>query len=113
MIRAIGIEPAANGFIVQFGCQRLVYESIDVLVCDLRDYLQNPEETETRLAKAKCFNLKHTLGPMPVGYSQETTAPDPGPYENTSQRAGLGMDRPECYPTQYGTQSNCVPETRR
>ena len=45
-MRPIKIRKAMNGFIVDVGCQTLVFDSVRSLVDALRQYLTEPEETE-------------------------------------------------------------------
>lgn len=67
MIRDIRITAVANGFIVNVGCQSIVFTGHSPKACsselcfELDRYLTDPEGTEARWRKDKCFNLKHTL----------------------------------------------------
>lgn len=67
MIRNIRITAVANGFIVNVGCQAIVFTGISLRACsselclELDSYLTDPEGTEARWRKDKCFNLNHTL----------------------------------------------------
>ena len=45
-MRTITINKAMNGFIVNVGCQTLVFESADTLLEELGDYLEDPKATE-------------------------------------------------------------------
>ena len=67
MIRDITIQPVANGYFIQFGCQRLAYTSTKKLIADLKDYLEDPEKTEQRIKKEDCFNIEHTLSGIQNG----------------------------------------------
>ena len=60
MLRTIKINAVLNGFVVDVGCQKLVYTSVDSLLQDLKDYLTNPKEVEARFIKDS-INTKHTL----------------------------------------------------
>jgi len=61
MLHIIHINPILNGFIVNVGCQKLAYTSIDKLLFDLNQYLRKPEETEKRIVKEEGINKQHTL----------------------------------------------------
>jgi hypothetical protein len=78
MIRDLRIEPILNGFIVQAGCQRLAYTSVDELITDIGSYLREPEATEKRILKDKGFNRKHTM---------EMRMPEPGPAQEANSLA--------------------------
>lgn len=51
MIRDLRIEPILNGFIVQAGCQRLAYTSVDELISDIEKYAY--EIADAMLAERK------------------------------------------------------------
>jgi len=78
MLRNIKIEAVLNGFIVECGCQRIAYTSVEGLISDLENYLRDPDGTERRIIKEKGINRKHTLPPEP----------DPC--------AGIGGPAPDC-----------------
>lgn len=46
--RTIKIEPQDYGYLVQVGCQSLVFESWEKLVQKLMEYLGNPTATERK-----------------------------------------------------------------
>lgn len=48
MIRQITINPCLNGFIVNVGCQTVVFESRSQLLRELDNYLAKPQEVEKR-----------------------------------------------------------------
>jgi len=80
MIRDIRITAVANGFIVYVGCQVIVFTGISLRACsndlciELYRYLTDPEGTEARWRKDKCFNLEHTLNePAPCDPVQGNT----------------------------------------
>ena len=70
MIREIIIRPALNGFIVQVGCQTLVFDDVDILTHQLNHYLRRPEETEKYYLETS-INVKHIL-PQPPTNSYPT-----------------------------------------
>jgi hypothetical protein len=45
-MREVKINKCMNGFIVNVGCQTLVFQSADSLVAELATYLKSPRETE-------------------------------------------------------------------
>ncbi len=59
MIRDISIRAALNGFTVQCGCQQLVFETVDKLIDNLRDYLRDPDKHEKKFL-SEAINRKHT-----------------------------------------------------
>lgn len=44
--RKITIEAVLNGYIVKVGCQTVVFNDRNVMVCDLESYLANPQAME-------------------------------------------------------------------
>lgn len=48
MTRDINIHPVLNGFIVTVGCQSVVFDNVDKLIEELREYCLKPEVTEKR-----------------------------------------------------------------
>ncbi len=44
--RPITIRPVLNGYVVQVGCQEVVFDSTDALISGLRHYLSDPEAIE-------------------------------------------------------------------
>jgi hypothetical protein len=48
MIRTLEIRPVLNGFIVNIGCQVVVFASREALLKDLAEYLEEPEVVEMR-----------------------------------------------------------------
>ena len=46
MIRDIRIKPVLNGFIVDVGCQTVVFDDIDKMILELSKYLREPSEVE-------------------------------------------------------------------
>ena len=56
MLIPINIRPALNGFIVDIGCQTIVYTDREKLVTDLLAYLKDPEKTEKRFMQEEAYN---------------------------------------------------------
>lgn len=48
MIHEIKIKAVLNGYIVNVGCQTVVFNDRDMLMCELNHYLHTPAETEKR-----------------------------------------------------------------
>ena len=46
-MRSVTVNAVLNGWMVQVGCQTLVYTDPDKLTGDLRDYLRDPKAKET------------------------------------------------------------------
>jgi len=40
------IDPVLNGFIVKCGCQKVVFNSLDVMAEEIKKYFKNPEQVE-------------------------------------------------------------------
>lgn len=84
MIRPINITAVSNGFIVQVGCQQVVFTSVGDLCDLLSKYLRNPEDTEKNFM-ATAVNVRHTLrGGLPVSEATGQV------YVRAGHYAGLG-----------------------
>lgn len=44
--RSIEIKPAANGYIIEIGCQTFVFENIVSMLSRIEEYYRNPAEVE-------------------------------------------------------------------
>uniref|UniRef100_A0A6M3LJQ4 Uncharacterized protein n=1 Tax=viral metagenome TaxID=1070528 RepID=A0A6M3LJQ4_9ZZZZ len=62
-MRDVLIKPALNGFVVDVGCQRVVFTTVDELLVELGHYLRQPDETEQRYLKT-ALNAKHSTVPL-------------------------------------------------
>jgi hypothetical protein len=51
MRREITIGYALNGYVCRVGCQLVVFQKRNELVCAISDYLQDPEGTEEKFKK--------------------------------------------------------------
>ena len=51
MIRSIHIQPVLNGFVVNVGCQTVVFNTMDGLAAALRAYSENPKLVEDQYFK--------------------------------------------------------------
>lgn len=60
MIRDIKIRAVLNGFVVEVGCQTVVFNDPDSLAVAVRKYLSDPEGTEKNYLALP--NAKHTNG---------------------------------------------------
>ncbi len=45
--RSIGIEPKANGYILNIGCQTFVFESLDNMIYRIHEYYSDPLRIES------------------------------------------------------------------
>lgn len=95
MLRDINIRPALNGFIVNMGCQIIVFETVDKLVDNLRDYLRDPDKTE-KAFMASGINRKHTHPDMPVPQGVTWTG---HAYPTFPDGMGFNMPIPAVMPT--------------
>jgi len=62
MIRDISIHAVLNGFVVQVGCQTIVFNTVESLASNLVLYLNNPSEFEKEFVHT-AINHEHTLPP--------------------------------------------------
>lgn len=53
--RQIGIRELSRGYIIDVGCQSFAFESTDLLLIKLGEYLKNPEATEKKWYAGKLF----------------------------------------------------------
>ncbi len=56
--RVITITPALNGFIVQIGCQTVVFKGLTTLLDELYRYYYNPREVEREYLESGCEGIK-------------------------------------------------------
>jgi hypothetical protein len=59
VIRDINIKAVLNGYVVQVGCQTVVFSTRTDLILALNSYLENPEQTEKQYQALP--NARHTL----------------------------------------------------
>jgi len=64
MIRDIKIKAVLNGFIVECGCQTIVFNNIDELTVELNRYLNSPDKVE-KYWMSNSINSKHTSPSIP------------------------------------------------
>ena len=83
MFRPINIRAVANGWVVQCGCQELVYTGAAALMADLFVYLTDPDGTEKRVL-ATAINVRHTMDP-PAAPPRTHTNPYTEPYMETNR----------------------------
>lgn len=88
MIRELTIKPVLNGYVVQAGCQQLVFNTPEALCDNLLKYYNNPEIEEKAWIEHG-FNAKHTLGVA-------VSPPLHRPYEGDRNQSGgsLGAVQP-------------------
>lgn len=61
MLRNVLIKPVLNGWIIEVGCQKVVFGNMDSMLSTLKEYLENPEGTE-RWFRERAVNAKWMLG---------------------------------------------------
>lgn len=61
MIRDIKIRPVLNGFIVDVGCQTIVYDDKAKMISDLSLYYQNPKAFEEEFMRTRAINKEFTM----------------------------------------------------
>lgn len=66
MIRDISIHAVLNGFVVQVGCQTIVFNTAESLASNLTLYLNNPDEFEKEFIHT-AINQKHLMPLPPPG----------------------------------------------
>lgn len=102
MIRNLTISAVLNGFIVQVGCQNIVYTSVGELTADLSDYLRDPEATEKRILKEKGLNRKHTLGSGEIAWAAPIPANVPNAMYANAPEADNSSGETPARPMQDG-----------
>jgi hypothetical protein len=92
MLRNISITTALNGFIVNVGCQTVVFDSRKKLLKALKAYLEDPEKFEEEFVKEKGFNHRHTMdgAPLRIG-TVGTDAPQQPRVPLNEENYGRGM----------------------
>lgn len=83
-MRDVCIRAALNGWMVQCGCQTLVYTDADKLIQDLREYMQDPEAKEAEVVKSAVNkrllrDIPQTAGVAPPNTAQMVAAATPTP----------------------------------
>jgi hypothetical protein len=79
MKRPIVISPVLNGFVVQVGCQQVVFNDRQALLTELKNFMEAPDDTEKRFIH---HALNRTLGTLPPPQQDNVvngTAADPTP----------------------------------
>lgn len=51
MMKPVTIKPVLNGFVVEVGCQTVVFQSVDKLIDSLRKYQADPDTVEQMFMK--------------------------------------------------------------
>lgn len=51
--RSIEIKPAANGYVIEIGCQTFVFESIVSMLSRIEEYYRNPNGVENYFMEHK------------------------------------------------------------
>ena len=90
--RDVVIRPVLNGWCVRVGCTEVVFNEVDELVDQLRDYLMHPTATEKRFVKESVNAALFRQGAAP---DQEGQA---GPGLSATARARLHGDLPLSVP---------------
>jgi len=62
-MRTIIINAALNGYVVNCGCQTLVYEDAETLIKELREYMHDPHAKEA--ATIKTAVNRYLIGDLP------------------------------------------------
>jgi hypothetical protein len=78
MIHKIQIQAVLNGFIVQVGCQTVVFQSVDQLCAELKAYLRDPAGIHARY-RAESLNSHMLLEPQTGAPAQCDREPSPVP----------------------------------
>lgn len=93
MTREIKIIPVLNGFIVQAGCQTVVFNSAKRLVTELEAYYADPAGVEARYLK-EAINKKTSEGPQ--------VPPPAGPQSNVGSAIRPMMEAVQAAPYPQG-----------
>ena len=70
MTRELRIIPVLNGWIVDVGCQRVVFTDREVMAREMMEYYRNPDETEKRYMA----NAVNRIMPEPAAAPPEPQA---------------------------------------
>ena len=81
-MRSVTVNAVLNGWMVQVGCQTLVYTDPDKLTGDLRDYLRDPKAKETAVIESAVN--KRLLQDMPQPMAE-------APMQALNTMAGCGI----------------------
>ncbi len=108
MFRPITISAVLNGWIVQCGCQTLVFHDRDTLVRELDAYLRDPVGTEKRVL-GDSINASHMGGAIEAA---PPTTPPPNALRAMDERAEAGP-RPVPVGNQGGAVGGYDHQTRR
>lgn len=76
MMRDIRIQPALNGFIVNVGCQTVVFTTVEMLITELGMYLKDPDARE-RFYLDNSINADKMIETVRAG-DQVTARAEPG-----------------------------------
>lgn len=76
MIHEITIRAVLNGYVVQVGCQTVVFQSQEAMLSELGQYLRDPEGMEKRYSAFP--NARFTLNNGPAGVQAQTCETYPG-----------------------------------
>lgn len=78
-MRNVKIKRVMNGFVVDVGCQTLVFEGAETLLSELKRYLDSPDATEREyIAIHGLANADSGAIVMPTSYASTTPAPNVG-----------------------------------
>lgn len=88
--RQINIVAVLNGFVVTVGCQTVVFSTVEALVSALRDYYNEPENTEKRFTSSEFSKHVYSSGDvMPATHDAPPTMPG-GDYTSGTNGMRLG-----------------------
>jgi hypothetical protein len=74
--RAIIIKPVLNGWIVNVGCQDVVFQDLDAMLTGIRKYYSDPAKTEKEYIENKKNDTMMELRPEPTpAYPTGTESP--------------------------------------
>jgi len=91
-MRSVTVNAVLNGWMVQIGCQTLVYTDPDKLTGDLRDYLRDPKAKEAAVIESAVNKrlLQDTPQPTP-----EVRMPTMNTMAECGTKSAPMMDRRE------------------
>lgn len=72
VMRSIRVSPVLNGFVVEVGCQTLVFNRIEDVAENLVAYQKDPDGMEKKFAAA-AVNKTLDNGPVPEPLNRRTT----------------------------------------
>jgi len=92
-MREVTIKPVLNGFVVQVGCQAVVFESKMNLILELSKYLDDPYKIEKRYLE-ESINAGKLKGLSSINRIGNSAPPMPPPAPPESYTEQMAAEQP-------------------